>query len=67
MLRFVDRILALTDGKIEAYGPREKLLRRPVETQNPANQDEKELPNPSAVPNKLSETSISSVKGANTN
>ncbi|MEQ8824393.1 MAG: type I secretion system permease/ATPase [Filomicrobium sp.] len=39
MLRYVDRILAMSDGQIEAYGPRDKLLRRPVEAQKPDNQD----------------------------
>ncbi len=38
MLRYVDRILAMTDGQIEAYGPREKLLRRPVEAQPAPNE-----------------------------
>lgn len=38
MLRYVDRILAMSDGQIEAYGPRDKLLRRPVETHPPANE-----------------------------
>lgn len=62
MLRYVDRILALTDGRIEAYGPREKLLRRPVDTQPPANQD------PSALPNQVAAAkSIGAAKGANTN
>ncbi|MBU1211673.1 MAG: type I secretion system permease/ATPase [Alphaproteobacteria bacterium] len=62
MLRYVDRILALTDGKIEAYGPRDKLLRRPVETQTPANQD------PGSHPDKVAmTTSLGPGKGANTN
>lgn len=53
MLRHVDRILALADGKIEAYGPRDKLLRRPVETPAPANQDLAEVLNPGNVPDKV--------------
>ncbi|MBU2580169.1 MAG: type I secretion system permease/ATPase [Alphaproteobacteria bacterium] len=53
MLRHVDRILALADGKIEAYGPRDKLLRRPVDTPVPANQDLGEILNPGSVPNKV--------------
>lgn len=42
MLRYVDSILALSDGKIEAYGPRDKLLRRPIATQ-PDPQPEPEI------------------------
>ncbi len=60
MLRYVDRILALTDGKIEAYGPRDKLLRRPVETKpNQAAEEEPHQPpgvayqDPGDLPNKL--------------
>ncbi|MCH9806546.1 MAG: type I secretion system permease/ATPase [Alphaproteobacteria bacterium] len=64
MLRYVDRILALTDGKIEAYGPRDKLLHRPVENKSPPQAAPAAQPapqpapaspyqDPSAVPDKL--------------